>query len=45
MIMHTLYSILGRLEHLRFEHFALLTLAIVVLGVYCMRGFGPRSNY
>ncbi len=38
-------TVFTRLEHLTFQQFALLTVVIVVLGVWCMRGFGSRSNY
>ncbi len=34
-----------RLEHLSLQQFVLLTVVIVVVGIYCMRGFGSRSNY
>jgi hypothetical protein len=39
---HTVFS---RLEHLDFQQFALLVIAIVAFGFYCLRGFGSRSNY
>jgi hypothetical protein len=38
-------TIFYRLESLDFHQFSLLVLAIVAFGIYCLRGFGSRSNY
>jgi hypothetical protein len=38
-------TVFSRLEHLSYQQLALLTAVIVGFGVYCLRGFGSRSNY
>ena len=46
MSMHSLYrTVSTRLEHLSIEQVGLLVAVIVVLGFFCLRGFGSRSNY
>jgi len=43
---HSLYrTVFTRLEHLSFEQVGLLVAVIVVVGIFCLRGFGSRSNY
>ncbi len=37
--------VVDRLGRLEFHQFVLLVLAIVVVGVIFMRGYGSRSNY
>jgi hypothetical protein len=39
------YTVFNRLEHLTLQQFVLLTVVIVAIGIWCMRGFGSRSNY
>jgi hypothetical protein len=38
-------TVFTRLEHLSLQQFVLLAVVIVAVGIYCMRGFGSRSNY
>ena len=38
-------SVFRRLENLEFHQVALLVIVIVAFGVYCLRGFGSRSEY
>ena len=38
-------TVFTRLEHLSFEQYTLLVVVIVAVGIYCLRGFGSRSNY
>ncbi|MEX0675642.1 MAG: hypothetical protein WD063_01110 [Pirellulales bacterium] len=46
MRFHELYrTVFSRLEHLDFQQFALLVIAIVAFGFYCLRGFGSRHDY
>jgi len=44
-VLDLFHSIAYRLEHLDYQQFALLTLVIVAVGFWCMRGFGSRTNY
>jgi len=46
MDMDYLYrNFFSRLEHLSFQQTCLLVVVIVVIGFFCLRGFGSRSNY
>lgn len=38
-------TVFTRLEHLSLQQFVLLAVIIVLFGIFCMRGFGSRSNY
>ncbi len=38
-------TVFSRLEHLSYQQLAVLMVVIVGFGVYCLRGFGSRSNY
>ncbi len=38
-------TVFTRLEHLSLHQFVLLAVIIVLFGIFCMRGFGSRSNY
>jgi len=38
-------TVFTRLDHLSLQQFVLLAVIIVLFGIFCMRGFGSRSNY
>lgn len=38
-------TVFTRLEHLSLQQFVLLAVVILLFGIFCMRGFGSRSNY
>ena len=44
--MHDVYRDLMRYaDHLSIQHWLVILLVAVVLGFFCLRGFGSRSNY
>ena len=45
-MVNTIYNAtVGRIMHLDHQQMGLLVVAMVVIGFWCMRGFGSRSAY
>jgi hypothetical protein len=38
-------SVIQPIEHLDVQQTGLLVVVMVLVGIWCMRGFGSRSNY
>lgn len=45
MLHNKLAWLMHRVENFNLHQVGLLVAAIVVIGLYCMRGYGSRSNY
>ncbi len=44
-VFHAFDQVFGHLEHLNRQEWLLVLVGVVIVGFFCLRGFGSRSSY